>query len=121
MVNEPVANAPRDKGKEADAVPAKPQERSDAGEARPSKLNAEITDVTVDQRKMDALREHWMRAVRPHSAALREAAQAHYEVVAAMRAEQQRLIDEADRLQRSIDALEKEYQDLTTPRPALAQ
>jgi hypothetical protein len=83
--------------------------------------NEGITDVTVDQRRMDALRERWMAAVRPHSAALRDAAQAHYEVITAMRAEQQRLIDEADRLQRSIDALEKEYQDLTTPRPSPAQ
>jgi hypothetical protein len=119
MVIEPVANGPGEKGKDAGAAPAKPQEKSDAGDVRPSKLNTEITDVTVDRRKMDALREHWMQAVRPHSAALREAAQAHYEVIAAMRAEQQRLIDEADRLQRSIDALEKEYQDLTTPRPAV--
>jgi hypothetical protein len=36
-----------------------------------------------------------------------------------MRREQQRLIDEADRIQRSIDELEKEYQDMTTPRPEL--
>ena len=48
---------------------------------------------------------------------LTPAAQVHYEVITAMRDEQQRLIDEADRLQRAIDALEKEYQDLTTPRP----
>jgi hypothetical protein len=84
-------------------------------------VNEGVSDVTVDQRKMDALREKWMAAVRPHSAALRDAAQAHYDVINAMRAEQQRLIDEADRLQRSIDALEKEYQDLTTPRPSTAQ
>jgi hypothetical protein len=90
------------------------------GAAAPPAPNAEVTDVTVDRRRMDALRERWLRAVRPHSAALREAAQAHYEVIAAMRAEQQRLIDEADRLQRAIDVLEKEYQDLTTPRPSPA-
>ena len=120
MIIEPVAAAPGAEHKDADARPAKPQEKSDAGDVRPAKVNAEITDVSVDQRRMDALREHWVQAVRPHAAALRDAAQAHYEVVAAMRAEQQRLIDEADRLQRSIDALEKEYQDLTTPRPKLA-
>ena len=51
------------------------------------------------------------------NAALREAAQAHYDVVNAMRREQQRLIDEADRIQRKIDELEKSYQDMTTPRP----
>jgi hypothetical protein len=121
MVIEPVANAPGDKGSDVNAPPAKRQEKSDAGGAQQPKVNAEITDVTVDQRRMETLREHWVRSVRPHAAALRDAAQAHYEVIAAMRAEQQRLIDEADRLQRSIDALEKEYQDLTTPRPALAQ
>ena len=35
----------------------------------------------------------------------------------AFRREQQRLIDEADRIQRTIDELEKKYQDMTTPRP----
>lgn len=115
MVIEPVANAAD--GKAKDAAPAKGGEKSDASGAAP---NAGVTDVAVDGRKMDALRDRWLAAVRPHSAALREAAQAHYEVISAMRAEQQRLIDEADRLQRSIDALEKEYQDLTTPRPKMA-
>lgn len=76
------------------------------------------SDVELDTRRMDQLRERWLSAVRPHAAALRDAARAHYEVVAGMRREQQRLIDEADRLQRSIDALEKEWQDLTAPRPA---
>jgi hypothetical protein len=118
MVIEPVANAADEKGKPA---PAKGQEKSDAGDAERPKVNGAVTDVTVDQQRMDALRQRWLQAVRPHSAALREAAQVHYEVVAAMRAEQQRLIDEADRLQRSIDELEKEYQDLTTPRPALTR
>jgi hypothetical protein len=79
-----------------------------------------VSDVTLDERRMNALRERWARAVRPHASALREAAQAHYEVIDAMRREQQRLIDEADRVQRAIDALEKEYQDFTTPRPAPA-
>jgi hypothetical protein len=77
-----------------------------------------VSDVTVDERRMTELRGRWARAVRPHAAALREAAQAHYDVIDAMRREQQRLIDEADRIQRAIDALEKEYQDFTTPRPA---
>ena len=82
----------------------------DSGEA--------LSDVSLDERRMKALRERWTRAVRPHGDALREAAQAHYEVIDAMRREQQRLIDEADRIQRAIDSLEKEYQDFTTPRPA---
>jgi biopolymer transport protein ExbD len=76
-----------------------------------------LSDVTIDQPKIDRLRERWNQAVRPHDAALREAAQAQYEVLTELRREQQRLIDEADRVQRTIDELEKEYQDMTTPHP----
>ena len=76
-----------------------------------------LSDVTIDQPKIDRLRERWNQAVRPHDAALREAAQAQYEVLTELRREQQRLIDEADRVQRTIDEFEKEYQDMTTPRP----
>ena len=134
MVIEPAANA-RDRqdppaGREprgAEPEPAQPSgqnARADAAaEPAPADVpvDPDISDVAVDAGRMDALRQRWLRVVRPHSAALREAAQAHYDVITAMRAEQQRLIDEADRLQRSIDALEKEYQDLTTPRPGAAQ
>jgi hypothetical protein len=116
MVIEPAGKD--DPKKDSDTAP---KGKADAGgEARPAP-NAEITDVTVDQARMDALRDRWLRAVRPHAAALREASQVHYEVIEQMRAEQHRLINEADRLQRAIDALEKEYQELTTPRPSPAQ
>lgn len=77
-----------------------------------------LSDVELDEKRMQELEAFWLRRVRPHTAALREAAQAHYEVISAMRREQQRLIDEADRLQRAIDRLENEYQDITTPRPS---
>ena len=122
MVIEPAGNAQDEKvapaAGEAPRSNGGPGAGPGAGDAgAPPRVNADVTDVTVDQRRMDALRERWLAAVRPHSAALRDAAQAHYEVITAMRSEQQRLIDEADRLQRSIDAMEKEYQDLTTPRP----
>jgi hypothetical protein len=76
-----------------------------------------ITDVSIDEAKIKALRELWERKVAPHDKALREAAQAHYEVIEQMRREQQRLIDEADRIQRAIDELQKQYQEMTTPRP----
>jgi hypothetical protein len=76
-----------------------------------------LSDVQIDQQKVDRLRERWQQAVGPHREALKEAAQAHYEVINELRHEQQRLIDEADRIQRAIDQLEKEYQDMTTPRP----
>ena len=89
--------------------------------AEPPAADAAAGDEAPVDPKVAALRERWQKAVRPHAAAMREAAQAHYEVIGGMRAEQQRLIDEADRIQRAIDALEREYQDATTPRPAPAQ
>lgn len=76
-----------------------------------------LSPVHIDQQKVDSLKERWMKEVAPREEALREAAQAHYEVVNALRREQQRLIDEADRIQRTIDELEKQYQQMTTPRP----
>jgi len=78
-----------------------------------------ITDVQIDEQKVKALRSKWEQRVAPQGKALREAAQAHYEVINALRREQNRLIDEADRVQRVIDELQKEYQDMTTPRPEL--
>ncbi|CAN5431829.1 hypothetical protein BH10PLA1_BH10PLA1_06760 [soil metagenome] len=76
-----------------------------------------ISDVQLDEKKMAELKARWEKAVRPNAEALRIAAQAHYEVMAQMRREQQRLINEADRIQRAMDELEKDYQDMTTPRP----
>lgn len=76
-----------------------------------------LSDVTLDQGKVDRLRGLWRQRVSPHAAALREAAQTQYDVVVQLRREQQRLIDEADRIQRVIDELEREYQEMTTPRP----
>lgn len=70
-----------------------------------------------DPQEIATLRKKWERALAPHRADLRDAAQAHYEVIAQLRREQQRLIDEADRIQRLIDDLEKQYQQLTTPQP----
>jgi hypothetical protein len=75
------------------------------------------TSVAVDQQKLDRLQALWDEKVVPHDKALREAAQAQYEVIRELRREQQRLIDEADRIQRLIDELEQKYQDMTTPRP----
>jgi hypothetical protein len=76
-----------------------------------------LSDVTIDQEKVDRLRHRWELQVRPHARALRDAAQAQYEVLGALRREQQRLIDEADRIQRLIDELERQYQEMTTPKP----
>ncbi len=84
--------------------------------AKPDK-SQRLSDVEIDAQKVKALRERWEKVIRPRNAALKEAAQAHYEVINSLRKEQNRLIDEADRIQRVIDQLQKEYQDLTTPQP----
>lgn len=88
-----------------------------AGVPSTGEPSAAITNVHVDDALIKRLRERWEKEVAPHDKALRDAAQAHYEVIDAMRREQQRLIDEADRIQRTIDELQKEYQEMTTPRP----
>jgi biopolymer transport protein ExbD len=72
-------------------------------------------DFGADDALIRRLREKWEQSVAPRDAALREAARTHAEVIAGLRAEQQRLIDEADKIQRLIDQLEKRYQDMTTP------
>jgi hypothetical protein len=96
--------------------------RSGAGEpasagGNESRTNNPLSEVKIDEQRVKSLRQKWEKVVKPHNSALREAAQAHYEVVNALRAEQNRLIDEADRIQRVIDQLQKDYQDMTTPRP----
>jgi len=78
---------------------------------------APLSDVKIDQQKVDRLRQRWEQEVKPHADALRDAAQAQYEVITQLRREQQRLIDESDRIQRLIDELEGQYQQMTTPRP----
>jgi hypothetical protein len=91
---------------QADAIGVKATRPSDAS-----------LDLRADDELIRRLRAKWDQSVAPHSAPLREAARTHYEVIAQLRREQQRLIDEADKIQRLIDELEKQYQDLTTPRP----
>ena len=76
-----------------------------------------ISEVTTDEARIQKMKALWEKKVAPHNTALKEAAQAHYEVIETLRHEQQRLIDEADRIQRTIDELQKQYQDMTTPRP----
>ena len=76
----------------------------------------QLSDVQVDQKRVEELRGYWLKRVHPHANALRDAAQAHYKVIESLRDEQNRLIEESDRLGRVIEQLEKEYQDMTTPR-----
>lgn len=96
-----------DAGKAADA-----QQRSSA-----DAVDGGVSEAKLDEALLARATQKWEAVVAPKSAALREAAQAHYDTINALRREQQRLIDEADRVQRAIDALEKRYQDMTTPSP----
>lgn len=80
-----------------------------------------LSPVKIDEQRVRELRQQWQKVVAPHAGVLRQAAQTHYDVLNALRREQQRLIDEADRIQRVIDELQRDYQDMTTPRPAPLQ
>src|SRR5687767_9450821 len=62
--------------------------------------------------------KHGLEVVEAQASVPPGAAQTQYDVIAELRREQQRLIDEADRIQRVIDELERAYQEMTTPRPA---
>jgi hypothetical protein len=123
MVIEP-AGAEAGKGG-ATTQPADQAEPKDAAtpDSRRSSADAaagNISDVKLDEALLARATQKWENVVAPKAAALREAAQAHYDTINALRREQQRLIDEADRIQRAIDVLEKRYQDMTTPAPAPA-
>lgn len=74
-------------------------------------------DLRAAEQAAAAERKAWEDEVARHRDAMREAAEAHYRIMQALRTQQQKLIDEADRMQQTIDELEKQYQDLTTPRP----
>lgn len=82
---------------------------------RPADVSA---GVRADDEAIARLRDRWEQSVAPQAAAVRTAAKTHYDVIQQLRREQQRLIDEADKVQRLIDQLEKRYQDMATPAPA---
>ena len=110
MLLEPAgANDPVKSGDAPTTAPTRPPATAPAPDG--------LSDVAADEAMIAKLRQRWERAVTPHGAALREAAQTHYEVINQLRREQLRIINEADKIQRLIDDLEKNYQDLTTPRP----
>ena len=92
-------------------------EASEGDRPRGTKTTGQGAAADGDEAQLAALRQRWQEAVAPHQKPLRDAAQAHYEVINQLRREQQRLIDEADRIQRLIDELERQYQEMTTPRP----
>lgn len=74
-------------------------------------------DVHVDQAKIDQLRQRWNQSMAPSSQSIQRMAQEHYEIIEQLRAEQSRLVNEAERVSRVIDELQKQYNDMVTPRP----
>lgn len=76
------------------------------------------SEIHAAEKTAAAERKAWQDDVAKHREAMRQAAEAHYRIMQTLRSQQQKLIDEADRMQQTIDELEKDYQDLTTPRPA---
>jgi hypothetical protein len=74
--------------------------------------------VHLDQAKLDQLRQRWKETVQLSAGPLRKAAEEHYAIIRDLQSEQQRLISEADRVARLIDELQRQYNELTTPRPA---
>jgi len=85
--------------------------------APPATQPGAAADPADTQADIDRLRQQWDQVVASHGDDLRQAAQAHYQIIASLRQRQQHLIDEADQIQRTIDDLEKQYQELTTPQP----
>lgn len=122
MVIEPIAGAaPTTQGTQG-ALPPLPgsDATAQAGGSTTNPAGAVVgSDVHVDEAKVRALVNYHEQVMNPRMQAIRQAAQAHYEVIAALRKEQQRLIDEADHVGRTIDELEKQYTDMTTPQPSL--
>jgi hypothetical protein len=78
---------------------------------------AGLSDVEIDERRVQSMVDYHQKVMGPRQQALREATEAHYKVIGELRKEQQRLITEADRIQRAIDQLEKSWNDAVTPRP----
>ena len=77
---------------------------------RPAARAAQADDEIINR-----LRQRWEHFVAPEAAKVRDVASAHRQVIDELRHQQQKLIDEADEIQRTIDELEKRYQEMTTP------
>ena len=112
MVIEPAGD---DKPKGKAAPPTRPAKGA-RSEAPPAPSHADAL-IKLAEDRVEQLKSQWEQKVAAQRDALREAAQAHYQIMADLRGQQQKLVDAADRIQRTIDELEKQYQDLTTPRP----
>jgi hypothetical protein len=93
-----------------------------SGDTPPATQPAASNDAPADQAGVDQLRQRWDQDVASHRDDLRQAAQAHDQIIAELRKRRQNLIDQADHIQGTIDDLEKQYQEMTAPlpRPATA-
>lgn len=106
LIIEPVGDVqPKLDDEEKEVVP------SDVGDAIEKQDDNSPSDIA-------ALRDLWRAEVIPHADEMKSAAATHYKVISELRKRQQALIEEADKLQRLIDELEREYETLTTPRPS---
>lgn len=103
------------------AAPSPTQAKAATGKPAPASATTQPVNVDAElhaaEQTAAAQRKAWEEEVARHRDAMREAAEAHYRIMQTLRTQQQKLIDEADRMQQTIDELEKQYQDLTTPRP----
>ena len=98
----------------ADAVPAtEPATRPATNPA----TNPTTQPGDDAESRLATLRRAWEQSVLPQGAALRRAAQTHYEVMRAYQDEINEKLDEVERLRREMDALQERYNELTTPQP----
>lgn len=115
MVIEPAGKG----GVEAPKIGGAADTTKPAAAGNPPESTPALSDVQIDEKKVQALIDYNTRVMGPRQQAMKEAAEAHYKVVADLRKEQQRLINEADRIQRAIDQIEKDWNDMVTPHPDL--
>ena len=101
------------------AIAQAPTTSPQPGSAAPAATQPTDVDSAIRSAQQNAIQQKsaWEQEVAKHRDAMREAAEAHYRIIQNLRSQQQKLIDQADRMQQTIDELEKDYQDLTTPRP----
>lgn len=119
----PAGGGAADPGKSAVAagetptVPAPPAAPGNPNAPGTGDAPAGLSEVAMDEKRVQSMIDYHAKVMQPRQQALKEAAEAHYKVIAELRKEQQRLITEADRIQRAIDQLERSWSDATTPRP----
>ena len=84
---------------------------------QPLDPDAAPLDVVATEARVRDLKAKWTAQVAPNQDAIRKAAEAHYQIIESLRREQNKLIDESNRIQAVIDELTKQYDGLTAPHP----